>query len=248
MDPVSMAVIASAGSKAFDFAMNERNNSFQRKEARSLRNWQDRMSSTAHQREVADLRAAGLNPLLSLGGSGASTPAGASADYNASSVGDLGAVVSSARQASAAVDNTKQDTKLKKENVGVSATQKALNSASTAKTIEDAKKSHQESENARRTGDILEMEKQKKRIDTDFYERNKNWLPAANAITPLVGQGVGTAVNALSLGSIFNHAKSFLGGKKTTINSETTPYTRTEADFSNSNGRWHNTPDGDRKY
>lgn len=74
MDPATAAAISGGAGLLGSYLQNQADTGRLREQMQ----FQDRMSSTAHQREVADLRAAGLNPMLSALGSGSSSPSGAS--------------------------------------------------------------------------------------------------------------------------------------------------------------------------
>lgn len=64
---------------------------FSASEASKQRDFEERMSSTAYQRAITDMKAAGINPASIGGGSAASTPQGATANASSASAGAPGA-------------------------------------------------------------------------------------------------------------------------------------------------------------
>lgn len=73
---------------------------FEAEEAQKLRDWQEMLSNTQYQRAVADLKKAGLNPILVAQHlSGASTPSGSSASGSSASGSRASASQSSATKA-----------------------------------------------------------------------------------------------------------------------------------------------------
>lgn len=145
-----------------------------RSESSRNRDFQERMSGTAHQREVKDLRAAGLNPILSAKYGGASSPPGSMASIPR--INNPVSAYQAYRAQDQAIENAEEtNANLKKQGV--------LTDAQTAKTLQEA----------RLTGanaDQAEVLKGLYKAAVPFIHDLQDWANSARSASEESGSGI----------------------------------------------------------
>jgi DNA uptake protein ComE-like DNA-binding protein len=188
---VALMAGAAVADGVFGYFGQQQTNAANAAEAQKNRDFQEHMSNTAYQRQVEDMRKAGINPML-ISGTGASTPSGAMPSGMQSS---LGAGISSALDTakfSQAVKQTDSQVKLQGAQQDAARNQAQVNLNTARKAAADADVAE-----AMKPAGLVEAKNRLERAKADAtFQTYDSWLDRAIR----TAGGVGTAVNVFSKG------------------------------------------------
>lgn len=156
------------------------------KQASKNRDFQEYMSNTAHTREVQDLRSAGLNPILSAHGTGASTPAGSVAPQNDVMTGAFATAMQTFKSISEAI-KTQADTI-------ISLKMPAKIEADTSSALSSAKLNDELFQNQSVIRSEINASRQLKEMQTDLTEKQKHNMANVIALAELEVKKAGYSV------------------------------------------------------
>lgn len=143
-------------------------NQQQRAAADKQMQFQERMSSTAYQRAMADMKQAGLNPMLAFSQGGASAPAGAAPQLSSETKTGLGNFIATNAAGIKGLGIQQQNAQTQAD---IGKTTVELNTASAAKNVADTTKSLAEADKIRAETKNVGLDSSKKGTEAKLYDQ-----------------------------------------------------------------------------
>lgn len=180
---ITLRTIPGIGDSMAQEDANEEN----KKLAEANREWMERMSNTAYQRAMDDMKKSGLNPLLAYQQGGASVPTSTAATVNPASMTGLKEAALGAytgiSTAKAATQNANTAQAQAQSSIALQGAQTANTAAQTAKTQAETSKTIDSIKNQKQQRQLMQQQERLKKVEESAREVANKGLSTVEKLT-----------------------------------------------------------------